>query len=933
MYPQIPFSPSLRSKYSSDNQGGKGKINSGDINAFDGPYSNSMVSKDLNLIGNFDEINVGSEHNQLNDQTSGFPHGAFMPATNSSVISERRDPNVDTNFSQDMTIHSVNPGILTKNNVTNHFQPNNIPLNHIPAFPPPSMPTHNGLLAPIGGPPHHSPRNMEHTPHQNSPKTENYLSKPFYKSNMSSNPPNISIPLSQKAPLSDNVNRINGSSFNKKMQDNKERLEQLNIPRTMLESMCTHPNEDAHLDTLSKPIDTYIVKNSLQFGKGTIPHIGIQEPNSNRNISRSNPRLPPKVPGIHSDNKFKLNLSRPTPNNQIGIEPPETSMKSADICSEMSYVAGLKDTVRPPTAPTFFPSNKSGIDGSNGPTEASVVRNPLQTNNTASIYQDYMYSPGHPTDSKVSKTPHHIHSVRPPTAPNSVSKSSLPKVDLLMNLMDKTVENKRREFEKLNKLKYALSELGDFNKRLLEENTRLKSGNNCSNSQDNHLLSNDASSSIELTKSYQTPMSDIVDPFIPDSHDPSTQISSLKAIINKKNHRISELERKLSNGWNKGEISESDDDILYSLLQRIKDRDEHLNISLEEIEGLHTNTIIEQANSCIKILSEKDYGRLKTMASDVLNQIEFNYKALSVTLDHLFDQQCSTLENIKHEGGLESQLYGSTIHGNSNLKETNTPESNTRIIVNTNNSPRKNFDQSSPPANDHGIFNYKQLQERHVHLKTDHGFPITQIPGNKIDIPEESINIDPQNIYIQNECANKFSEDSKNDQLNKEISVLEQNRDHNGAGFNHTLNQIQEPELYANSVSTKDQNPNKVPKDIPTYSLDTLNLQNFNRDDGHSLLAHNTEHRPIITAGVEHQGYQNGYYQFEKSNFTPGNETKEEQENGYAEGVPPPVLAAYYEGNSSENNDICSMSPLANADSIYFNNSSHYQVSASYSNI
>lgn len=935
MYSQIPISPSLRSKYSSDNQGGQRKINNADdMNTPTSPYSNSMTSRDSDGFGAFNSRNRDPESNGFRDNKFGFPHGSFKQASSNIVIGDGKGASLDASNAPTMGRFPGNPGSLALNGALNQAKPNaNAPMSTLlPAFPPPPIPTLNDPSAP-GGAQHHSPNNMGPAQPPSGMQSGHYLSKHFHKSSLNSNSLNISAPPSQMIPFPDGVNFYHGSSLNRKMQGNKERLEQLNISRTMIISKGGAPSSGDYLHpgSQTKSQETSRGQSSLPAGRNLASQIGIQEPNSIKNANRSNSRLPPKAPGICSDNPFKLNISRPVHNSQTSHDSPEMSIKGVENCSERSVTTGglLKDTVRPPTAPTFFSSNKPGLGNSNSQAEPSIARPSAPSKGAAPMSQDLFCSPDHQNDSRMSQAPRQTppNVVRPPTAPNSTSRSSLPKVDLLMNLMDKTVESKRREFEKLNKLKSALSELGDFNKKLLEENTRLRSGNNgSSGSQEGaSLLSRDLQNgSMEFTKNYQTPMSDIVDLFIPNSQDPETQISSLKTIINKKNLRISELERKLSSGGgSKEEPSEQGGGILHSLLQRVKARDERLKVSLEEIEGLHINSIIDQANGCIKILAEKDFGRLKTMANDVLNQIEFNYKALSVTLDHLFEQQCSTLESIKHEGGVETQLESSNLHSTSNSKEFNPQEIDPRTSVNAvSNSPKRTPDSHHlVQKSGQDATKYKQAQDLQDHHHPKAGI---EFPENKVYHQfEEPRDAELRYSYGQREeRVNTFPYENRGDQLSQEGDVLPSVGDSaiekTAQGEAFLQSQQREFDLHKGATLSKE-----------TWGRGHEHPQSPNsnigdRGEDHSASTYKLvpqEAYSQVASGAGQQG--------------PQSESIGNQANEYLEEVPPTVFAAYYEGSGSENNDLFSMSsPMVNTDGGgYFENHYHYQIPANYSNI
>ncbi|OII73152.1 uncharacterized protein cubi_02384 [Cryptosporidium ubiquitum] len=933
MYSQIPISPTLRTKYNSGNQEGQRKINNvSDMNISTSPYSNNMATTNLDGYGAFDNINRDSEFNKPNIQKSSFMNGSFRPSSSNTNMNNGINVDIDAN-KPDMGRFLGN---LSASTTVNQNQTNSTSINTpVSAFPPPSIPFQNSSSK-SGGFRYHSPKNARPTQPLNNLQSVSHISKPFIQnSNKNSNFQNIPIPPPPKVPFSDCANTDDDSSFNRKMQDNKERLEQLNISRTMLTSMGSPSNDYHHSNSQNKSQEIR-THNQFQGGRNSVSHIGIQEPNSNKNISRPNPKLPPKVPGISSNNKFKLNISQPAQNSQISLDVPEIPMKNMDSNAERNMV-GLKDIARPPTAPTFFPSNKSNLD--NVATNSNnSSKFPSQAQNAIPVIQSSFFSSDLQVDSRISLTPNQIQSaVRPPTAPNSISKSSsLPKVDLLMNLMDKTVENKRKEFEKLNKLKSALSELGDFNKKLLEENTRLKSGNNSSNLQEISLLSRDLpNNSVEFTNSYQTPMSDTINSFIPDTQDPETQINSLKTIINKKNQRILELERKISNVGSKEDISAKECDITYSLLQRLKDRDECINSTLEEIQGSCFSSIIDRVDNCISILTEKNYGKLKTMANDVLNQIEFNYKALSVTLEHLFEQQSSTLENIKHDGKVDTQLESSNLHSKLNSKEYNTQEIDLSPKVNTiSNSPKKNFDNTFIQENNQSILNSREKQGFKSYSNSGDEFP-------------------PQKTVENNMEKMKFSDENRNIEQNKEISIPQCIKNSSTeVNYNYKVipNQHQEPNLYQNSIfnqETQDQNSefvqnqnlnivSGVPQDILINNHTTGHFYELNKGEGHSSSAHRVEQEDSChpTFNTQHQGLHNDCFgQYEGDNIDLENENAQEEGIDYVEGIPPPIFAAYNEGIGSENNDIFSMNPILSADGVNFENYSHYQVPANYSNI
>ncbi|KAH8584314.1 uncharacterized protein ELE39_002408 [Cryptosporidium sp. chipmunk genotype I] len=926
MYSQIPISPSLRSKYNSGNQGGQRKLNVDDMkNTTVGPYSNNMLTTNSDGYGTFDNSNRDSELNRPNFKKSSFPHESFRPSSSNIGVNNRINIDSGSNNKPDMSNFFANSGNLNLNGTSNQIKTNGIPMSTpLPVFPPPPIPFQNNSSI-SGGLQYHSPKNTRPTQPPNNSQPTNQISKPFLQnSNTNFNFQNISNPYPPKVPFSDFANSDTDSSFNKKMQDNKERLEQLNISRTVLASIGSPSSDYRHSYFQDKSQDVTRTQNPFQNGKNSMSHIGIQEPNSNKNTSRSNPRLPPKAPGISSNTAFKLNISQPAQNNQINFDVPEVSVKNMDNNVERNMI-GLKDTIRPPTAPTFFPSNKLNLDN-NVSLANNMVKPPVKNQNAPPISQDSFFSSEIQSSSKISQVPHQISSVvRPPTAPNSISKSSsLPKVDLLMNLMDKTVENKRKEFEKLNKLKSALSELGDFNKKLLEENTRLRSGNNSTNLQEVSLLSRDLqNNSMEFTNTYQTPLSDTVSPFIPDTNDPETQISSLKTIINKKNQRILELERKLSAGGSK-DLSTKEIDICHSLLQRIKTRDEELNRTFEEIQGSYINSIIDQVNNCLSILTEKNYGKLKTVANDVLNQIEFNYKALSVTLDHLFEQQNSTLENIKHEGRVDTQLDSSNLQSKLNSREFNANEANpNNIQINTvSNSPNRSFDNTFIQENNQGTLKFKESQVIVEYSNGDNEFLATQADNfsdenknielnTKINFPQctasSSIEVSYDETFIQNQQFNLF----QNGTFNQEF------QDHEN---DYTQNQGLDAVSAAQEVLINDHA--------------TSHPCELHKDEDHPSSTHRVQEDSFPAFGFGQERVHNGHFsQYERSNIFIEKENTQEQGIDYTEDIPPPVFAAYHEGGGSENNDLFAMNPMVNTDGLYFENHSHYQIPANYSNI
>ncbi|KAL5368132.1 hypothetical protein CPHLJ_6g2580 [Cryptosporidium parvum] len=927
MYSQIPISPSLRSKYNSGNQGVQRKINADDMNTAVSSYSNNMFATNLDGYDVFDNVNKDSELNMPKIQKSSFPHGSYRPS--SSNISINNGINIDSNTNNRPNIgrFSVNPGNLNVNGTTNQIQTSSAPMSTpLPAIPQPPVPFHNNSSI-SGGIQYQSPKNTIPTQPPNNLQPVNQISKPFLQ-NTNTNPnfQNMPIPYPPKAPLSDCNNSDSESSFSKKMQDNKERLEQLNISRTMLASMGSPSSDSRHSYSQDKSQEADRTQNPFQSGKNSISHFGIQEPNSNKNTSRSNLRLPPKVPGISSNNAFKFNISQPAQNNQINLEMPEVSMKSVDSNAERNIV-GLKDTVRPPTAPTFFPSNKLNLDN-NSNLANNLVKPPFKSHNDLSASQDSFFSSDTQDTSKISQIPRQTPSVvRPPTAPNSISKSSsLPKVDLLINLMDKTVENKRREFEKLNKLKSALSELGDFNKKLLEENTRLRSGNNSTNLQEVSLLSRDLQNeSTEFTNSYQTPLSDAVSPFIPSVHDPETQINSLKTIINKKNQRISELEKKLSNRESNN-LSATEFDVCHSLLQKIKTRDEDLSSTLEEIQETYINSITDQVNSCLSILTDKSYGKLKTIANDVLNQIEFNYKALSVTLEHLFEQQSSTLENIKHEGRVDTQLDSSNLQSKLSSREFNAHEVNLNNIqfdtVVSNGS--KSFDNTFVQENAQDTFKFKKSQGTGDYSNNGDEFLVAQTKKMSLN----------GNVELDNEVNVPQCIINSSIEVNHDESAMQ--------------NQHQELNLYQNSTFNHETQDHRNDY-VQNQAFNTMNvaqgafvndhannhIYELHKDEDHSSSTQRVEQENSShpAFGFEQEKHYNSHFgQYEGNNFSPEKENAQ-QGADYTNSVPPPVFAAYYEGGDNENNNLFTMDTMVNADGLYFDNHSHYHVPTNYSNI
>ncbi|OII76174.1 hypothetical protein cand_005720 [Cryptosporidium andersoni] len=231
---------------------------------------------------------------------------------------------------------------------------------------------------------------------------------------------------------------------------------------------------------------------------------------------------------------------------------------------------------------------------------------------------------------------------RPPTAPNN-SLGPHPKVEMLMNLMDRTVENKKREFEKLNRLKSALSELGDFNKRLLEENIRLKSAN----------LNTDCEESIKSEVVNQKVLNTKLSIDNDIDNNSNREVELLQNELYKKDEVIRNLQNKLISKSSFDKFSADQMTSTYmKIFKKIEQKSSLFKESVDDINNLLSN-IIGLAEDSVELLGNKMVENLNRLSSDIIHQIEFNYSALKVTLNHLSDRQQIILGSMTRIDNLE----------------------------------------------------------------------------------------------------------------------------------------------------------------------------------------------------------------------------------------------------------------------------------------
>ncbi|KAL7068542.1 hypothetical protein ACR3K2_10360 [Cryptosporidium serpentis] len=256
---------------------------------------------------------------------------------------------------------------------------------------------------------------------------------------------------------------------------------------------------------------------------------------------------------------------------------------------------------------------------------------------------------------------------RPPTAPNN-NLGPHPKVEMLMNLMDRTVKNKKREFEKLNRLKSALSELGDFNKRLLEENIRLKSAN----------LNTDCEKSIKSEVVNQKVLNTKLSIDNDIDNNSNREVELLQSELYKKDEIIKNLQNKLIS---KNSFDKVGADQMISTYMKIFKKIEQKSLlfkeSVDDINNLLSN-IIGLAGDSVELLDKKTVENLNRLSSDIIHQIEFNYSALKVTLNHLSDRQQIILGSMTRIDNLEiSDKKYSNIniedHSSANLEGNRSP--------------------------------------------------------------------------------------------------------------------------------------------------------------------------------------------------------------------------------------------------------------------
>ncbi|KAF7457050.1 hypothetical protein HWI79_2399 [Cryptosporidium felis] len=939
MYPQAPISPSLQSRYNS--------INTGELDKFKGDRSTGdsasmSITSYINVLGTpgsqgFTNFEGDDNEHTLVKNHFGVSKSNLRPTSSNITINDRNglEPNANEKYDRgdfsstqrNQKPSSINIKIMDK-------PPASTPLT---VFQPLNYSQSVGTV----------PRGLHHSP-QNRSNPNNVQNSSFINTQnaqYSQNAQNMAIPPPPKVPFSDPFSSNKTSdgersySLNKKMQDNKERLEQLNISHSKFASIGS-PKELKPSSSQNSMFVANLSQNSLDTGRISAPrNIGIREANSNKANSRSNPRLPPKAPVIGSNNSFLFQASQSTQISQSSQELPQTVTKNLDFVNENSTV-GVKDMVRPPTAPTFLPSNKVNINHN--------LNDDLNNKTPSQTFNGAFKNQSSPLDLQTNPSKNHtstqLQTIRPPTAPNSSKSAALPKVDLLISLMDKTVESKRKEFEKLNKLKSALSELGDFNRRLLEENTRLKSGNtNCDLHERGVLGKEPVNNSVDSANNYHTPFSFVNTPFIIESQDPDSQVNSLKTIINKKNLRITELEKRLSCGEIKKEYSNFEDGICYSLLNKLKIRDELLCKSLEEIEEKELGKILEDVDKCASIISERKNSKLKTVANDVINQIEFNYKALSVTLDHLLEQQTTTLENIKHENKIGTQFEDSQSKNHLYAGGDNIHDSNFVDYSSISGSPKKHLGIQKTQGNKIEYISYQVTENiggnpHHVdafpeRLNTeDHRKNIEDFENNSTRFKAEFRG--EQTVENLQESRTDFADKNRSYKTTKVINHVESHSSqgnlinfdiqNDGVNFSHQTG-ILTPETQRAELGRES------PREILQSDQKVKNYPEIFKDEKQVTSTNAIQSVPQNNIDPEQRSqYYSNYQQFDGNyggteNFITGRESEQ------ISNAPPPVLAAYHEGGL-ENNDLFQMSPSMNLGS-YNEEYSYYQAPVNYSNI
>ncbi|KAH8739370.1 hypothetical protein FG386_000342 [Cryptosporidium ryanae] len=731
------------------------------------------------------------------------------------------------------------------------------------------------------------------------------------------------------------LNSLSSSSISKKMQNNRERLEQLNISHskfglTGILKQMEDRNEDLNNRGNIPTEDTKSEKNNdiMSSENSMISTLLINESPNLQNKSKYNNtlnhRLPPKAPKTGKFNSVPFGV-----NNMLMKQKSEelhNVVNKSDKNDSFQY-RDTPLTVRPPTAPTF----------------CSREENSNQNNQGSGLNNRAMNGKLHVNSDNVDKLRDSMANQletlqRPPTAPNTLQKhGNLPKVDMLISLMGKTVENKRKDFEKLNKLKNVLSELGDFNKRLLEENTRLKSGNLVKNNDVKNPKEEISGIKDEFFSQINENKSHTNDNLLKIDNnstclDHISHINSLKTIINKKNQRISELERRMVetktfNGNNINYTSNNNySDLCYDLLDKLKVRDEELINNLNDINKSNSGIIVEKLSKCVTLLEEKrNSSKLRILINDISNQIEFNYKALSVTIEHLIYQQNSTLESINNNVFTKEEHEDSCNHEN-NLQGTNKSQ-NIQENMNGSKPIETNEKQNSSNINNFlGDEKTQKFEEENTLNQSQASFDYS----NENDICGE-YNEENQIEFEENErnnCLKEFEYEkvSSSDYYNNMINIS-----------NNTVSANEMDEYQYNNVkrelSLEEIGYQYEPK-IEQFSVDWLNNNNVGiieeselRNCGNYYQANNNESECYGNGFVNEAGASNSYI---------NNQLQYQAIPESTSSVPPSVLAAYYEnssyqgGENNYENSIGGNEGLVMSDNTDYR---YYQVPASLSNI
>ncbi|KAH7649577.1 hypothetical protein FG379_001203 [Cryptosporidium bovis] len=695
------------------------------------------------------------------------------------------------------------------------------------------------------------------------------------------------------------------SSLSKKMQDNRERLEQLNISHSKFNLTGipkeTKDNNDnlnikgnIYTEDIQPENNDQIVNSCDNVDNTLLVNDSFNFQNKNKHTIISNNRLPPKAPNTSNvnpvpfgvDNMFVKQKSEEL-SNITNRSDRNDSLQSRDVHLAM----------RPPTAPTFYSSEEKNHHDYQGRGLNNQVRNErVHVNNNFSAHSN-SGNVGRPKDSTVSQQSLQ----RPPTAPNAFQKSgNLPKVDMLINLMGKTVENKRKDFEKLSKLKNVLSELGDFNKKLLEENTRLKSGNLIKNGdnkkKDVFGIENELFS--QFSESNGDTKGDVANAGHNSTYvDHISHINSLKAIINKKNQRISELEIKIaeSNKFNINNINDSTSndggnnyDICYDLLEKLKAREQELINHLNDINNTDSGIIVEKLNKCLALINEKrGSSKLRILLSDILNQIEFNYRALSVTVEHLIDQQNSTLESIKSnvfnkeqedtyinenniqmmhksKNNIEEGKHNSKLNG----KDERQKENNYDNIVILNDKDAHKYDEENKLNQGQVFLNYSNNNNIYKGESEE----------NQIDFEENERNI----------CLQELECNLNNNEYYNNVMDISDNIDNNIAAANK-IGGDQYNSNIQRGLSSEEIGYEYEPG-IEQFSVGWINNNNIGVMEQSNLQSHSNlyqdNNNEYYGNDIVNDSYmENDLLQYQiTSESTPS--------------VPPPVLAAYYENSN-----------------------------------